>query len=91
MTVPLGIFSITDTDTGILQMKFEIRSAVPGVSIDSSVMSLKVVSGTVQPEIVLYTVNNDKIGEFEVVIRAKFDVDIPYYVDSNVFTIKILH
>jgi hypothetical protein len=45
-------------------MQFEIRSVVPGVVIDSSVISLKVVSGVVQPEIMLYTTNNDKIGEF---------------------------
>jgi hypothetical protein len=91
MQVPLGVFTIVDTDVGILQMEFEIRRATPGVGVDPTVMRLKVVSGIVQPEIMIYTTNNDKVGDFDVIIRTRFNVNIPYYVDSSIFNIKILH
>ena len=90
-TVPLGVFSITDTDTGVLSMIFELRCATFGRIVDTTVMNLKNVSGIVQPEIMIYTTNNDKIGKFYFYIRARFNIDIPYYIDSNVFTITILH
>ena len=39
----------------------------------------------------IYTKDNGKIGIYDIVIRAKFDIDIPYYVESNIFTVTILH
>jgi hypothetical protein len=54
-TVPLGVFAITDTDTGLLSMQFELRSATFGRTVDSTVMNLKNISGIFEPEIMIET------------------------------------
>ena len=72
-------------------MQFELRSATFGRTVDSTVMYFKKVRDIFEPEIMIETLDNEKRGEFYFVIRTRFNINIPYYVDSNVFAIRILH
>ena len=79
-------FSLTDTD--MLTIVFSLVLLPSGTAADPNVMHLQSTS-TNPPTLVVASSDNSKIGAYTVAIRAKFNCRLPYYVESNQFTIRI--
>ena len=39
---------------------------------------------------VIYTTDNNQTGVYRVFVRAKFNIQIPYYVDTDPFTVTVI-
>lgn len=88
LSQPINGFSYTDTET--LPLVFSLLNYPSYTAPDPKIFTLT--STTTNPPVVkVSTADNKNMGNHEFVIRAKFDIRIPYYVDSPPFTIQILH
>ena len=79
----------TIVDTGGLVGTFELKQ-VNNMTIDSSIFTF--ISPSLNPPVILInSTDNQKIGDYYFFIRSRFNVPIPYYIDSLPFRVRILH
>jgi hypothetical protein len=83
----LGSFNVNDLG-GLLGV-FELKQT-NGLPFDTTIFTF-VNPMLNPPQILINSTDNSKIGDYYFYIRAKFNGDFPYSIDSTMFRIRVLH
>jgi hypothetical protein len=88
-----GVYQILSSfnvvDLGGLQGVFELKQT-NGLPYDTTIFTF-VNPMLNPPQIFINSTDNSKIGDYFFNIRAKFNADFPYSIDSSIFRVRLLH